>query len=204
MKKQPIVLASTNPGKAAEFAVLLQDLPWEVRTLKDYPEIGEIVEDGQTFTENALIKARTVVKACGQMALADDSGLMVDALDGAPGIYSARFAGEAKDDGQNTAKLLALLKDTPAEKRGAQFCCAMALVLPDGRQYTVEGYCRGLIAEKPTGDGGFGYDPVFYVPDLDKTFAELSMAEKNAISHRGQANAKMAAILKSLGEGEDR
>lgn len=204
MTTQPIVLATTNQGKAKEFAVLLQGLPVEIETLKDYPEIGDIVEDGQTFKENTLIKARTVAKATGKLAVADDSGLMVDALDGAPGIYSARFAGEDKNDAKNTAKLLALLQDTPQEARGAQFCCAIAIVLPDGREYTTEGICRGEIAFAPAGDGGFGYDPVFLVPQWGKTFAELTMSEKNAISHRGKANAQALVILRELIEEGDK
>ena len=204
MTTQPIVLATTNQGKAKEFAVLLQGLSVEIETLKDYPEIGDIVEDGQTFKENALIKARTVAKATGKLAVADDSGLMVDALDGAPGIYSARFAGEDKNDAKNTAKLLALLQDTPQEARGAQFCCAIAIVLPDGREYTTEGICRGEIAFAPAGDGGFGYDPVFLVPQWGKTFAELTMSEKNAISHRGKTNAQALVILRELIEEGDK
>lgn len=198
MTKQQIVLATTNQGKAAEFAVLLKELPVEVRTLKDYPQIPDIIEDGNTFIDNALIKARTVAKACGQVAMADDSGLMVDVLNGAPGIFSARFAGEEKDDAKNTAKLLNLLKDTAEAQRGAQFCCAIAIVLPDGREYTTEGICRGQITFAPAGSGGFGYDPVFYVPKLQKTFAELSMGEKNAVSHRGIANAQALEILQKL------
>mgnify|MGYP000745438493 CR=1 FL=1 len=198
LTKQQIVLATTNQGKAAEFAALLKELPVEVRTLKDYPQIPDIIEDGNTFIDNALIKARTVAKACGQVAMADDSGLMVDVLNGAPGIFSARFAGEEKDDAKNTAKLLNLLKDTAEAQRGAQFCCAIAIVLPDGREYTTEGICRGQITFAPAGSGGFGYDPVFYVPKLQKTFAELSMGEKNAVSHRGIANAQALEILQKL------
>ena len=166
LTKQQIVLATTNQGKAAEFAALLKELPVEVRTLKDYPQIPDIIEDGNTFIDNALIKARTVAKACGQVAMADDSGLMVDVLNGA--------------------------------QRGAQFCCAIAIVLPDGREYTTEGICRGQITFAPAGSGGFGYDPVFYVPKLQKTFAELSMGEKNAVSHRGIANAQALEILQKL------
>ena len=198
LTKQQIVLATTNQGKAAEFAALLKELPVEVRTLKDYPQIPDIIEDGNTFIDNALIKALTVAKACGQVAMADDSGLMVDVLNGAPGIFSARFAGEEKDDAKNTAKLLNLLKDTAEAQRGAQFCCAIAIVLPDGREYTTEGICRGQITFAPAGSGGFGYDPVFYVPKLQKTFAELSMGEKNAVSHRGIANAQALEILQKL------
>lgn len=199
---QQIILATTNPGKATEFAALLQGLPVEVQTLRDYPQIGDIVEDGQTFAENAQIKASTVARLCGKIAIADDSGLMVDALGGAPGIYSARFAGEAKDDEANIAKLLKLLEGVPPEERGAQFCCAIAIVLPDGEQYAAEGICRGEIALAKAGDGGFGYDPIFYLPELGKTFAQLTMREKNAISHRGRANEQAVKILHSILEGE--
>ena len=143
-------------------------------------------------------KARAVCNATGKPALADDSGLMVDALDGAPGIYSARFAGEGHDDAANNAKVLELMKDVPDENRGAQFFCAIAMVLPDGREYTVEGFCRGTLLRALQGEGGFGYDPLFYVAKLDKTFAQLTMEEKNAISHRGMANGKAVEIIRQL------
>lgn len=193
-----LVLASGNKGKIAEFQRLLEGLDIQVHSMKEYPEIGEIVEDGATFAENALKKARTVCQATGKPALADDSGLMVDALDGAPGIYSARFAGEQHNDADNNAKLLKLLESVPDEKRTAQFFCAIAIALPDGRQYTVEGTCPGTILRELKGEGGFGYDPLFYVAELGKTFAELSMEEKNRISHRGHANRKAVEILSQL------
>lgn len=193
-----LILASGNKGKIAEFQRLLDGLNITVHSMKDYPEIGEILEDGTTFAENALKKARTVCQATGKPALADDSGLMVDALDGAPGIYSARFAGEDHNDAANNAKVLELMQEVPDEKRGAQFFCAIALVLPDGREYSVEGYCRGQMLYALQGEGGFGYDPLFYVADLGKTFAQLSMEEKNAISHRGMANRKAVEIIRSL------
>ena len=193
-----LVLASGNQGKIAEFQRLLEGLDIQVHSMKEYPEIGEIIEDGASFAENALIKARAVCKATGKAALADDSGLMVDALDGAPGIYSARFAGEQHDDAANNAKLLQLLEPVADADRTGRFFCAIAIVLPDGREYTVEGTCPGMILRELKGQGGFGYDPLFYVPDMGKTFAQLSMEEKNRISHRGHANRKAVEILRKL------
>lgn len=195
---EEMVLASGNKGKIAEFQRLMEDLAVQVHSMKEYPQIGEIVEDGSTFVENALIKARTVCKATGLAALADDSGLMVDALDGAPGIYSARYAGEDHNDAANNAKLLRDMEQVAEEDRTARFFCAIALVLPDGREYTVEGTCPGVILRELQGDGGFGYDPLFYIADLDKTFAQLSMEEKNRISHRGNANRKAVEIIRQL------
>ncbi len=198
-----LVLASGNQGKIAEFQRLLENLDIAVHSMKEYPQIGEIEENGATFAENALIKARAVCKATGKPALADDSGLMVDALDGAPGIYSARFAGLQHDDAANNAKLLQLLEPVKDGQRTGSFFCAIAIVLPDGREYTVEGSCSGKILRQLEGDGGFGYDPLFYVEELGKTFAQLSMAEKNRISHRGRANQKAVEILQQL-KGESR
>lgn len=193
-----LVLASGNKGKIAEFQRLLEGLDIQVHSMKEYPEIGEIVEDGNTFKENALIKARAVCKATGKAAMADDSGLVVDALGGAPGIYSARFAGEQRSDADNNAKVLQLLEHVEDDKRTARFFCVIAIVLPDGREFTVEGTCAGTILRALQGEGGFGYDPLFYVADLDKTFAQLSMEEKNRISHRGNANRKAVEIIRSL------
>lgn len=191
-----LILASGNKGKISEFQTLLEELQIEVHSMKEYPEIGKIVEDGNSFQENALIKARTVCKATGKPALADDSGIMVDTLGGKPGIYSARYAGEPCDDRANNEKLLAEMADVPEEARGAQFYCAIALVMPDGREALAEGICRGTILRELRGDGGFGYDPLFYVPELEKSFAELNMEEKNQISHRGKANRKAVQILR--------
>ncbi len=193
-----LILASGNKGKIAEFQHLLEELNIQVQSMKEYPQIGEIVEDGTTFAENALKKARAVCTATGKPALADDSGLMVDYLDGAPGIYSARFAGEGHDDTANNQKVLELMQGVPDKERGAQFFCAIAIVLPDGREFTAEGICRGTLLYTLQGEGGFGYDPLFYVPQLGKTFAELSMEEKNEISHRGMANRKAVEIIRSL------
>ena len=193
-----LVLASGNKGKLAEFQRLLEGLDVQIHSMKAYPEIGEIVEDGSTFAENALIKARAVCKATGKPAMADDSGLAVDALNGAPGIYSARFAGEQRSDADNNAKVLQLLEGVEDNKRTARFFCVIAIVLPDGREYTVEGTCEGTILRALRGEGGFGYDPLFYVESLDKTFAELTMEEKNRISHRGNANRKAVEIIRGL------
>lgn len=193
-----LVLASGNKGKLAEFQRLLEGLDVQIHSMKEYPEIGEIVEDGSTFAENALIKARAVCKATGKPAMADDSGLAVDALNGAPGIYSARFAGEQRSDADNNAKVLQLLEGVEDSKRTARFFCVIAIVLPDGREYTVEGTCEGTILHALQGEGGFGYDPLFYVESLDKTFAELTMEEKNRISHRGHANRKAVEIIRGL------
>lgn len=195
---EELVLASGNKGKIAEFQRLMEGLEVQVHSMKEYPQIGEIVEDGSTFAENALIKARTVCKATGLAALADDSGLMVDALNGEPGIYSARYAGEDHNDAANNAKLLRQMEAVADADRTARFFCAIALVLPDGREYTVEGTCPGVILRELQGEGGFGYDPLFYIPDLDKTFAQLSMEEKNRISHRGNANRKAVEIIRGL------
>ena len=193
-----LVLASGNKGKMAEFQRLLEGLDVQIHSMKEYPEIGEIVEDGSTFAENALIKARAVCKATGKPAMADDSGLAVDALNGAPGIYSARFAGEQRSDADNNAKVLQLLEGVEDSKRTARFFCVIAIVLPDGREYTAEGTCEGTILHALQGEGGFGYDPLFYVESLDKTFAELTMEEKNRISHRGHANRKAVEIIRGL------
>lgn len=193
-----MVLATGNKGKLAEFQRLLEGLDIQVHSMKEYPEIGEILEDGDSFAANALIKARAVCKATGKPAMADDSGLMVDALDGAPGIFSARFAGEQRSDADNNEKVLQLLEDVADANRTARFFCAIAIVLPNGDEYTVEGTCEGVILRALQGEGGFGYDPLFYVPDMGKTFAELSMEEKNRISHRGHANRKAVEIIRAI------
>ena len=193
-----LVLASGNKGKLAEFQRLLDGLDVQIHSMIEYPEIGEIVEDGSTFAENALIKARAVCKATGKPAMADDSGLAVDALNGAPGIYSARFAGEQRSDADNNAKVLQLMETVADADRTARFFCVIAIVLPDGREYTVEGTCEGTILHALRGEGGFGYDPLFYVESMNKTFAELTMEEKNRISHRGHANRKAVEIIRGL------
>lgn len=194
-----LVLATRNEGKVQEIAVLFEPQGIEVVSLKAFPEIPEIPEDGDTFTENALAKARAVMVHTGQLVMADDSGLEVDALGGAPGVHSARFAGEPRDDRRNNEKLLRLLAGVPWEKRRARFRCVIALVAPGGAERIAEGICEGYITLEPRGTAGFGYDPLFYVPEYDRTFAELDLDTKNRISHRGRAlNAAREAITELL------
>ncbi len=193
-----ILLATNNQGKVLELKKLLGELPFNVRSLQDFPQVGEIEENGESFAENALIKAKAGARATGILTLADDSGLEVDVLQGEPGVRSARFAGEPKNDSRNNAKLLELLKDIPLYRRSARFKSVIALVTPEGEEFVTEGTCEGLISLEPKGQGGFGYDPLFYVPEYDRSFAELSLEEKNAISHRGKALRAAAAMLERL------
>lgn len=193
-----LLLATANSHKVRELAEMLQNTDWEVLSLADFPDITIPPEDGATFQENALIKALSAAEQSGLLTLADDSGLTVDALDGAPGVHSARFAGEGHDDAANNAKLLRLLAEVPADRRGAAFVCVIALASPDGAFLTTQGECRGEIAHAPRGQNGFGYDPLFYLPELGRTMAELSEAEKNQISHRGRAMAKARKLLERL------
>jgi len=180
-----LVIATGNPGKTAEIRDLLKGFPINIRNLDDFGPIPPVVEDGETFEENAYKKASFVSRILGFPALADDSGLVVDALGGAPGIYSARYAGENASDQQRYAKLLDEMKGHT--NRQAAFECVISLAVPTGAALTYEGRCEGLIAEAPAGDGGFGYDPVFYYPPLKKTFGQLSREDKSLISHRGKA-----------------
>lgn len=189
-----IVLASANKKKVAELRELLRHSGVDVTGLEAYPDIGDIVEDGNTFEENALIKARTVWRHTGKLTLADDSGLEVDALDGSPGIVSARYAGPGKDDVENYRKLLHELRNVPESKRTARFHCVLALAGPDRNgnyfEKTFDGKCEGRIAFEPKGRHGFGYDPVFFLPEFDCTSAELDPEIKNRISHRADAMRK--------------
>ncbi len=193
-----LVLATKNEGKVREMTKLLAEQDIEVLSLADFPEIEEIVEDGETFRENAVIKATEVCMQTGLTTLADDSGLVVDYLDGLPGVYSARFAGEEKDDSANNKKLLELLNGVPLEQRTARFKCVVAVADIDCFVYIAEGTCAGIIAEEQRGDGGFGYDPLFYLPEYDKTFAELDLETKSKISHRARAFAGVLDILSDL------
>ena len=193
-----IVLATGNRGKVRELKKLLENMPVEVLSLADFPELPEVVEDGSTFAENALKKARQISRATGLLTLADDSSLEVDFLGGAPGVHSARFAGPRKSDADNNQKLLELLKDVPEEKRTARFRCVIAVAAPGARVETAEGTCEGIVGFAPKGEGGFGYDPLFYVPEFGRTFAELSMDIKNKISHRGKALIKARDILEEM------
>ncbi len=182
-----IVLATKNPGKIKEIRELFDDLNIDILTLEDFPDIPPIIEDGNTFEENALKKARAVAEATGKPSIADDSGLEVICLNGKPGIYSSRYAGIDSGDEKNNMKLLNELKDVPLDKRGARYVCVVALVTEDGYEKTFRGECNGIIVDTPRGKGGFGYDPIFFIPEKGKSMAELSLKEKNQISHRGKA-----------------
>ena len=190
-----LVLATANPDKIIEIRHALAGLSLEILTRDDFPGIPDVVEDGETLEANALKKGRALTTATGIMSLADDTGLEVDALDGAPGVYSSRFAGPGATYADNVRLLLERMRGVPRERRTARFRCVIALVEPSGIEALVDGICEGEIAEEPQGEEGFGYDPVFYVPRLRKTFAELSLAEKDRISHRGVALARMARLL---------
>lgn len=187
--KLPLVLATRNDGKISEFKALLKDFGIEIQSLEDFGPIPPVEEDGQSFEDNAVKKARFTARVLGFPALADDSGLMVEALDGEPGVHSARYAGENATDEENNLKLLKALKGV--KDRGAAFMCVIAIAVPSGPALIYEGRCEGDIVEKLKGNQGFGYDPLFYYPPLKKTFAEMSTAEKNLVSHRGKAMAEL-------------
>ncbi len=200
--KKTIVVATGNQHKLVEIGKIFQGFDVEIKSMKDVG-LGqlEIIEDGTTFEENALIKARVVMKKTGYLTIADDSGLEVDALNNQPGIYSARFSGEGATDEKNNEKLLALMEQIQEKERTGRFVCAMAAVYPNGKEVVVRGECHGLIGTEPKGSNGFGYDPLFFVPSLGLTFAELSQEEKNKISHRAKALEKlMTALSKDVEE----
>ncbi len=196
------MVATRNPGKIREIRALLKGMGIQVLSLDDYPQVPPIKEEGDTFRENALKKARVTARLTGEMALADDSGLEVDALGGAPGVRSARFGGGGLTDADRNRLLLDRLEGVPWENRTARFRCVMALVTPEGKEYLVEGTCEGCIAFEPEGEYGFGYDPVFYLPEYGKTMAQLPPEEKNRISHRAKALEKMRGVLERLARGE--
>ncbi len=179
-----LIVATKNPGKASEVAQILADLPCEVVSLAYFPDAPEVVETGSNFVDNAILKAVAYARFTGELVLADDSGLEVDALDGDCSIFSSRFA---PTDPERISKLLELLKDVPETRRTARFRCAISHATPDGEVVTCEGKVEGTIAREPRGTNGFGYDPIFYLPERGKHMAELSSDEKNAISHRGKA-----------------
>jgi len=193
-----VIIATKNPGKAKEFEKIFAERGMAVKTLLDFPELPEVEETGTTFEENAILKAETTAKALNKLVISDDSGLMVDALEGRPGIYSARFAGDPKNDQNNIDKLLTELKGVPEEKRTARFYCALAVAVPNQETFTVSGTCEGRILEEQKGTNGFGYDPVFLVPEKGVTLAQLSSDEKNQISHRANALKKLDAVLDSI------
>ena len=201
-KDRKILVASTNPGKIAELRAMLGgDVEW--LGLSDFSDIAEIAEDGATFTENARRKALGYAKAADCWTIADDSGLVIDALGGEPGVKSARFCGEKEADRKtldhkNMAKVLKLLEGVPKEERTARFVCCLSLASPEKILVEAEGELEGLIAEREIGENGFGYDPIFFVPGLNKTVAQLTAEEKNAISHRGNAIRKLKPLLEKL------
>jgi len=190
-----LVLATLNPAKGRELLALLGAVPFEIRLLADVPGARLPEETGATYAENALAKARTAAELTGALALGDDSGLEVDALDGAPGLYTARFGGPGLDDQGRRELLLERLRGVPPARRTARFRCVIALAGPARAEKVVEGVAEGVIAEAPRGSGGFGYDPVFFYPPLGRTFAELSDEEKARVSHRGLALAAARRLL---------
>lgn len=192
-----IVLATNNSHKVSEFKSCFaqKGIDIEIVTIKETGFTGDIIEDADSFEGNAYIKAKTLCDFTGMIAVADDSGLWVDSLDGAPGVYSARYAGENSSDAENTEKLLSELEKIGDEERGAKFVCAICAVRPDGERIFVRGESEGAILKEQKGEGGFGYDPVFYCPAFGKTFAEMTSEEKNSISHRGRAVEKLAEQL---------
>lgn len=190
-----VIIATKNKGKAKEFEALFNEKGFAIKTLLDFPELDDVEETGTTFNENALLKAETIAEKLNTLVLADDSGLIVEALYGQPGVYSARYAGEEKNDAKNNAKLLNELADTPSDKRQAAFHCSLALAEPGKESLVIEGQIKGRIADVPRGTHGFGYDPLFYIPEKDKTMSELSQEEKNKISHRAVALQKLSKEL---------
>lgn len=208
MGNAKILVATTNPGKVREFRAML-DFDVDFKSLSDFPGVVEVVEDGATFAENARKKALGYARATGLWTLADDSGLVVDALDGAPGVNSARFSGDKPEgvdrkvhDRRNWEKLLSLMEQIPAENRTARFVCCLCLASPNEVLIETRGTVEGVIATEPAGEGGFGYDPVFFVPQLGKTVAQIGDDEKNAISHRGNAVKEFKPLLKALLKAE--
>ena len=202
MAPPTLVMATRNPGKIRELKALLRDLGVTLLSLADFPNLPEIPEEGASFAENAAAKAMAVARLTGQPALADDSGLAVDVLGGAPGVFSARYAQDRTaprppTDADNWGKLLAELHDVPWGERRAHFVCELALATPDGRLRRARGECAGVIAVSPRGETGFGYDPVFWVPEYGATMAQLGPEIKNQISHRAKALAAFKAVLRA-------
>ncbi len=193
-----LILATRNRAKIREIMSVLDDLQVRILSSLDYPELPPVIEDGLTFRDNAVKKAESVCSCLGFPSLADDSGLEIDFLEGQPGVFSSRFAGPEGDDRKNTAKVLHLLRAVPPAKRNARFRCVIALAVSGEPTRTVEGQCSGLIATEPRGSTGFGYDPIFIVPEYGQTFAELGQEVKNRISHRARALAKARLLLQEL------
>jgi XTP/dITP diphosphohydrolase len=196
LSKDKLLLATNNRAKVKEYAKLLQGIPYRIVSLEDVNISEQVEETGASFKENAILKAKRYCEMSGLTTMADDSGLEVDALGGEPGVRSARYAGEGASDKKRIDFLLKKIVDVPWEKRQAQFRCVIAIAYPNGRVQICQGQCSGILTFAPLGENGFGYDPIFYLPDLHKTMAELSMSEKNAISHRGKAAAEARNTLK--------
>jgi XTP/dITP diphosphohydrolase len=195
-----ILIATTNQGKVQEIRNLVKGLPALFLSLSEVPGIPEVVEDGATFEENALKKARMMAYSTGMVTLADDSGLCVDALDGRPGVHSARYAGDTASDEEKYLRVLEEMADVPDPARSARFVCALALVAPDGEEKLFRGVCEGRITSEPRGSSGFGYDPIFYFEEAGCTFAEMDRESKNRVSHRGRALKQFADFLRRLAE----
>ena len=192
-----LIIATKNRGKILEIETILAPVgathasPLHIQSLLDFPNAPDVIEDGTTFEANALKKTREICRWSNQPTLADDSGIVVPALAGEPGVHSARYAGAKASDQENLQKLMRAVRALPPDRRQAYYACVMALVLPDGREWTTEGRCEGELLLEPRGTGGFGYDPIFYLPELGKTMAELPLEIKNKLSHRGRALDKM-------------
>lgn len=198
-----VVLASRNPGKVRELVALLADLPLEVKSLLDFPDVPPLAEEGATYADNAVAKARAVALATGKIALADDSGLEVDAMDGAPGPHSSRWLGEGTSDADRNAAILQRLRDVAPERRTARFRAVVAVAQPHGTVRTFDGVVEGRIADRPAGTGGFGYDPIFLVKGEGRTMAEVGSAIKNRISHRARAMQAAREYLAALKRQSD-
>jgi XTP/dITP diphosphohydrolase len=196
--KPRLLLATTNKGKIREYHALLSGIPFELLTPADCGITHEVAETGETYEQNALLKATSLASLSCLLTLADDSGIEVDALGGEPGVRSARYAGENKTDAEKIVFLLAKLKKAPDKKRTAQFRCVIAIAVPNGKVELFSGACQGLITKEPKGTDGHGYDPIFFIPELKKTMAELTMKEKNLVSHRARAAAKAKEWLISM------
>ena len=197
-RRVKLLLATTNAGKIREITALLSDLPLELVSLREAGVTRLVDETGATIMDNAILKAREYARMTGMLTLADDSGIEVDALDGRPGVHSARFAGVDASDDQRNAYLLGLLKDVPPARRGARFRCVVAVATPDLHVETSEGTVEGVIAREPKGKNGFGYDSIFFAPSLGKHMGEISFEEKNKISHRAKATAGAKPIVERL------
>lgn len=199
---EKIIIATKNEGKVKEFQSLFQNMGFEILSLLDIDDSPDIEETGNTFKENAILKAEGIANILNVMVIADDSGLSIDALGGKPGIFSARYAGLHKNDLDNMNQVLEELITVPMTDRTARFHCALALAIPFKQTVVVEGTCEGIITRKPVGENGFGYDPIFYIKEADKTMAELTKEEKNQISHRASALKKLSKKINIIWSGK--